>query len=206
MDNTRLIVCFFGLLLVGCASNVDDAQRMHECNYEGSTFYCQKDESCGPGFCNPPGICGLGAKQCLPTEACVNDQCVCLATGSACSHTCCGTGCFDTLTDPNNCGVCGNVCQKGEFCSDGVCTMVCQKPLEECTVDGVRACYDLNNDANHCGSCMGGCLGAASELHQVSSICKSGRCEPICEAGWTDANKDASDGCEFLRGWHRAQR
>lgn len=32
-----------------------------------------------------------------------------------------GAGCGDTMTDPNNCGACGTVCQPGLACVAGVC-------------------------------------------------------------------------------------
>jgi hypothetical protein len=33
--------------------------------------------------------------------------------------------CVDTLTDPNNCGECGNVCGPNQSCNDGVCGPDC---------------------------------------------------------------------------------
>jgi hypothetical protein len=48
-----------------------------------------------------------------------NNRCVldCLE-----SETACGGVCYDLLTDNDNCGECGNVCDSGFACVDGVCT------------------------------------------------------------------------------------
>lgn len=48
-----------------------------------------------------------------------NNRCVldCLESETACSGVC-----YDLLTDNDNCGSCGNVCDSGFACVDGVCT------------------------------------------------------------------------------------
>jgi MYXO-CTERM domain-containing protein len=66
----------------------------------------------------------------------------------------CGEVCVDLASDPNNCGVCGNVCATGELCSAGVCTGVCGDGLTQCG----QSCVDLNTDILNCGSCGAACL------------------------------------------------
>jgi hypothetical protein len=66
----------------------------------------------------------------------------------------CGDVCVDLASDPNNCGVCGNVCATGELCSAGTCTSVCAAGLTQCG----QSCVDLNTDILNCGSCGAACL------------------------------------------------
>src|SRR5207253_6048613 len=44
----------------------------------------------------------------------------------------CNLLCVDPLTDPKNCGKCGNACMTGELCELGFCAMNCTAPLENC--------------------------------------------------------------------------
>lgn len=52
--------------------------------------------------------------------------------------------------------------------------------------------FDLDRDVEHCGACGRRC----ARPHAVVE-CAAGRCQWIeCEAGWTDQNGRAEDGCE----------
>lgn len=55
-----------------------------------------------------------------------------------------GGGCGDTLTDPNNCGACGNLCAPGQACEAGAC--VCS-PNATATFAEVQAIFGKS-----CGS------------------------------------------------------
>jgi len=46
---------------------------------------------------------------------------VCCPHGTACCETPCGGVCTDILSDPENCGRCGNVCPPGMICLNGAC-------------------------------------------------------------------------------------
>jgi hypothetical protein len=75
--------------------------------------------------------------------------------------------CVDGLSDPANCGACGNHCDVGEVCSDGVCGASCTPPRRIC--DG--RCVDVTWNPDHCGSCGTVCS---------SGICIDGECsEPL---------------------------
>ncbi|KAA8527446.1 hypothetical protein F0562_034839 [Nyssa sinensis] len=75
--------------------------------------------------------------------SCANDPTVCLDReknpwgGSTC---CFQKFCRDTMSDPNNCGACGQVCGYGFVCCDG-------------------KCVDIQNDPGHCGACFEECPG-----------------------------------------------
>lgn len=81
----------------------------------------------------------------------------------------CGGTCSDVLSDPQNCGACGNVCSiidgityEDNACVDGVCTTVCG--ADTCGDE----CIDLATSPRHCGACGNAC--AAGEM------CCGGRC------------------------------
>lgn len=85
----------------------------------------------------------------------------------------CGETCVDYLTDPSNCGACGNVCGDGTCCSNGSCVSVC--PAGQIFCNGV--CVDPQNDPSNCGACGNTCA--------EGSCCSGGACvtESACEAG-----------------------
>ncbi|HEX6850853.1 MAG TPA: hypothetical protein VF139_05540, partial [Candidatus Polarisedimenticolaceae bacterium] len=85
----------------------------------------------------------------------------------------CGEECVDFLTDPNNCGACGNVCGEGTCCSNGACTSLCAPGQIWCN----GACIDPQNDPANCGSCGNAC--------GDGTCCSGGTCvgETSCDAG-----------------------
>jgi hypothetical protein len=129
---------------------------------------------------------------------------------------------FDLLNDPLNCGACGNLCsfpRSTAACVQGQCVIASCNPgyvdLDkksdngcEClqTNGGKEICdgadndcdgvidngFDLQNDANNCGACGVVCSGA-----NATSSCKNGTCALTCKAGYYDADKKVSDGCEY---------
>jgi stigma-specific protein Stig1 len=66
----------------------------------------------------------------------------------------CGEACVAVSSDPANCGACGNACDVGEKCSEGLCR--CGDGRADC--DG--ACVDVRSDPAHCGACGVACDGA----------------------------------------------
>lgn len=73
-------------------------------------------------------------------------------------HLVCGDLCIDKMTDSNNCGGCGIVCDydnNGEICIDGKCNNHCDGTI--CKIDGIPQCIDITNNPNHCGSCEKTC-------------------------------------------------
>jgi hypothetical protein len=103
------------------------------------------------------------------------------------------------LTDPTNCGACGNQCAAGQYCSNAQC-LPCESPLALCTIAGQQQCVDLQTDRTSCGSCGLLCytdprtpernfVCQAGQCICTGTTCPSGRC---CPAGFS-CNRD--DGC-----------
>ncbi len=81
-------------------------------------------------------------------------------------QTFCDGDCTSYLTDPENCGGCGNVCGTGELCSDGAC--VCPSGQAQCG----SGCIDILSDPGNCGGC-----GVTCDSDQY---CDGGTCQDIC--------------------------
>ncbi|MCI0566732.1 MAG: hypothetical protein L0Z52_00900, partial [Acidobacteria bacterium] len=76
----------------------------------------------------------------------------------------CSGECVYYLTDPLNCGACGNVCGSDSHCSQGTCVTVCPVGTTLCG----DTCVDLQNDPVNCGSCGNAC--------GDNQICTTGAC------------------------------
>ena len=129
-------------------------------------------------------------------------------TASACVLSCEGrfldcdgeplTGCeADPMSDPRNCGACGNDCGPvdggSSLCVDGACALSCDPGFGDCengAADGCEA--SLMDDPLNCGACRARCEPGPN---QVAS-CDAGVCETACVAGFEDCNGDPADGCE----------
>src|SRR5260221_830777 len=83
----------------------------------------------------------------------------------------CGDACVFYLSDPNNCGACGNVCGPRFTCSNGDCEPVCNEGQALCE----GQCVTLSSDDGNCGSCGNAC--------GEGTCCVSGECSPPCAAG-----------------------
>src|SRR5262249_19688382 len=83
----------------------------------------------GGNTCRSPGA------PCLSGSECCSNVC----TGNACAAACppgtasCNGGCFDLMSDSNNCGQCGLLCPPGLTCTQGQCTPApCAPGLVNC--------------------------------------------------------------------------
>jgi hypothetical protein len=88
----------------------------------------------------PLALAALAA--CNEDRLCASDQLLC------------GDACVAVASDAANCGACGNACDAGNTCSEGVCR--CDGGRVECG----DACVDLESDPAHCGACGDACDGA----------------------------------------------
>ncbi len=82
-----------------------------------------------------------------------------------------GELCSNTSNDLNNCGTCGNVCPRGQFCVRGSCATMCGSGLTEC----MGICRDLAIDREGCGMCGVAC--------GSGEVCTGGRCVVSCGSG-----------------------
>jgi hypothetical protein len=89
----------------------------------------------------------------------------------------CGSRCVDLGSDPMNCGLCGNACPAGGFCSMGECTRTCSPPLTACDA----SCVDIATDRAHCGGCGAPC-GDDEECRGGACGCPDGysNCDGVC--------------------------
>lgn len=97
----------------------------------------------------------------------------------------CAGECVDVEVDERNCGVCGEECELGEVCMDGVCEQPCPEGcdrLEDC-IDGAclcrdgleqcgDECVDVGANFDHCGECGSGC--------GPDELCFDGECGDAC--------------------------
>ncbi len=141
--------------------------------------------SCGGGTCaggvctTAPCILGLGT--CAAPYTCLaNDECGCdPSTPQYCpvSNTC-----VDLLTDPANCGVCGNTCP-GTSCAAGVCTNMPECTLlnnASCTPGAAApSCCEVTSPGATCGSTevMFGTYTTLPTLQDLCCVPSGGACD-----------------------------
>jgi Stigma-specific protein, Stig1 len=88
-----------------CANLFSDPANCGGCGYQ-----CPSGQTCQGGVCSGAvAACGPGS---------VDAFC---DVDAGLSFLCCGGACTNTLSDPSNCGGCGDVCQGSPSCVAGSC-------------------------------------------------------------------------------------
>ena len=165
--------------------------------------------ACGTNLSDDDHNCGACGNDCGGTlsdlnvqTSCVNG--VCRADCYNLHRDCNGViddGCeVDPLSDPDNCGGCGNKCAPGVECLGGVCG--CPPGQTDC--DGT--CVDLTTNDDNCGACDFNCddhpVGDAGALPPnmrhgcAASKCTELHCDHRFGTLWENCNGSLTDGCE----------
>lgn len=188
-----------GLSLCGqtCLNLQADVANCGACGHACTTTVPNAHATCVAGVCS--SACNGGYTLC--NGACVSnvcpdgqvlhlDTCTCQCPAGT---TNCGGSCVSLATDVNNCGACGNVCQKGPnatgvVCGAGVCRVTgCEPGFADCDRDASNGCEanPMNGtDINNCGGCGYECH-PPDGPYIMAAICVSGECSFICEPGYT---------------------
>ncbi len=109
-------------------------------------------------------------------------------------------GCETSLFTNQNCAFCGDVCsltnaQAGcvGTSGSGACTVTSGNTgYADCdTIAGNGCEVNTQTDAANCGSCGNEC---PSGPHSTA-VCSAGACRLVCDPGYTDCDKNPTDGC-----------
>jgi hypothetical protein len=92
------------------------------------------------------------------------------------------------LTDPNNCGACGNFCSPGEICIAGTCCQTSQVCSDQCCPAGT--CSEGNCCPEGWFTCGRG--GPGSVCCPSGQCCDDGRCS--CNGACCDAGEECCNG------------
>jgi len=167
-------------------------------------------QPCGGGGGCQPGVltCIAGARLCVGAQQPSEE--VCDGIDNNCnglideSDPNLGKPCYPAGADGCNLqtGICIGQCRLGAWvCTAGtlVCNGAVTPQLEICDgldndCDGlVDEDFNLQNDPRNCGSC-----GVACTYAHATGLCINGQCQMgSCQAGWTDADHNPSNGCEY---------
>lgn len=205
-DKTNCGACGHACSLVNAVSECvagdcvvsECAAGFEDCDGEAATG-CETETATDPENC---GVCGQAC------DAVPQADPVCVL--GACSNFECHDGfddCNDDpsdgcetelLTDIENCGVCGRVCDAlphaAPGCFDGSCGVgECDTGVADCDNSVWSGCETiLASDVNHCGACGNACPSVANGAGAcVQSNCVVGSCNP----GYADCDTATSD-CE----------
>jgi hypothetical protein len=149
---------------------------------------------------NNCGACGLVCNLAHATAGCSAGSCIiasCNAGFANCDNNP-ANGCeVNTATDPNNCGLCGQLCNLAHAtssCSGGACIIAsCNAGFANCDGNPANGCeVGTATDPNNCGGC-----GLVCSLSHASSICSAGACSiGSCSAGFANCDGLTANGCE----------
>lgn len=103
----------------------------------------------------------------------------------------------DVSTSDDHCGACGRACVAPNGvgrCDVGRCVIAsCSRGFSDCDGDPRNGCeVDTTGRRDHCGACGSRCEAGP----HATATCAAGRCRVVCDAGWSDCNGRADDGCE----------
>ena len=110
----------------------------------------------------------------FPGHICSNK--LCYAPDNACCDTVSGPSCNNTISDPINCGSCGNVCSSTNYNNESNTVSASSGDTFACCSGG---CIDTSSDLNNCGSCGNSCT---SQSYTTTISCGSGN---PCPSGGT---------------------
>ncbi|CAF0856848.1 unnamed protein product [Adineta steineri] len=165
----------------GCEINT--AADLINCGSCGNACsFANAAATCNNGKCTM-GACNTGFTDCNgdPSDGCEVDT----------------RGQTNIGTDINNCGICHYVCSftnAAASCITGICTMgTCNTGFVDCNKSPSDGCeINTGTDLKNCGSC-----GNICSFSNAAATCNNGKCTMgTCNTGFTDCNKDSSDGCE----------
>lgn len=166
-----------------------------DCDGDKST--CEADIATDANNC---GSCGNVCKLAHATAGCAAQKCTiesCDSGWKDCDKLP-DNGCEkEVLTDPNNCGDCGNVCNSvngAATCKNGSCGIQCQPGWGDCSSASPGCETNLTNTTDHCNACQQKCELAFA----TGEFCANGKCGLNgCEAGHGNCDNAAANGCEI---------
>lgn len=130
---------------------------------------------------------------------------------------------FDLTQDPQNCGMCGNACDRPNMlgtCATSTCSFVCQQGFVDLDSDPTNgceyACVETNGGAEACDTADNDCDGLVDEdfdlqnsvddcgvcgrrcqAQNATAACAVGICQFTCLPGFNDLDVNAP-GCEYV--------
>lgn len=113
------------------------------------------------------------------------------------------SACDTPVTTIQNCGTCGNTCgpvlNGTPTCNGTACVARCSGTFSSCGKSYELGCpFNLATDLTHCGSCDTDC---SNKPNVRLAACENGGCRIVaCEPGFSDCDRNPSNGCETLLG------
>ena len=150
------------------------------------------------------GGCGMVCSGTHSTATCTGGKCLggaCTAGWGDCNKDP-ADGCETPLrVDPANCGMCGTACSfpnATPACAGTCYIKACRFGYDNCDNDEKNGCETSTlSDSKNCGGCGKPC---ATPPH-AKATCQNAQCVlNQCDPGWTDCDKDSSNGCEVQTG------